>query len=138
MNARKILQILLVALGAACVGIGLAHVLFGPVVIPGSIPVNATMDSEDRFYGAIFAGFGAVALWCARDVERKLTAVMALAGIFYLGGVARLFSIAATGLPDPFFIAMTAIELVLPRVMVWLAARVPRPAFEPENAVPGT
>lgn len=130
MNARRVLQILLFGLGAAAVGIGVMHMLLGPAIIPGSIPVNATLDSEDRFFGAIFAGFGAAALWCSFGVERKLTEVMLVAALFYLGGVARLFSIAATGLPDPFFIAMTAVELLLPRVLVWLVARVAGPAFE--------
>ena len=45
--------------GAACVAIALTHIFVGPSSIPGSIPVNPTMDSEDRFYATLFLGFGA-------------------------------------------------------------------------------
>lgn len=120
MDARTILQVLLASLGVAVTGIGLLHMLFGPAIIPGSIPVNATMDSEDRFFGAIFLAYGAAVLWCVSGPERKLRRVELLAAVFFLGGVARLFSVAAMGLPDPFFIAMTAIELGLPLIIGWL------------------
>lgn len=122
--ARRTLQALLVALGTATVGIGLLHVLFGPAIIRGSIPVNATMDSEDRFFGAIFLAYGVALLWCAVDVDRKLTQVKLAALAFFAGGLARLVSMAATGLPAPFFIAMTAVELLLPGILVWLAVYV--------------
>lgn len=55
---RRILRWFLTLFGMVCAGIALAHIFVGPSAIPGSIPVNATMDSEDRFYATLFLGFG--------------------------------------------------------------------------------
>jgi hypothetical protein len=115
MSAARYLRGLLLILGASCVVIGLMHIAIGPSIIPGGVPVNATMDSEDRFFGALFAAYG------AGVVFERLTVAVMLAAAFFLGGLARLVSIAAVGLPHPFFIAMTAIETMVPPVMVWLA-----------------
>jgi hypothetical protein len=64
---RLALKTILIVGGIAAVLIGLAHIALGPASIPGSLPVNATMDSEDRFYAAIFLGFGVSILWSPID-----------------------------------------------------------------------
>lgn len=121
---RKTLQILLGLFGAVVIVIALAHVVLGPAAIPGSIPVNATMDSEDRFYATLFLAYGVALLWCVRDVERKAAVVYFLMLTFFAGGVARLISMLAVGLPNGFFIAATVIELLLPLVYGGLMHRV--------------
>jgi len=126
MTARRILKALLLVLSAAIMAIGLLHVLFGPAIVPGSLTVNATMDSEDRFYGTIFLAYGAVVAWCAFDVDARSRQIRLVALVFFGGGVARLLSVAAKGLPDPFFVVMAAIELLLPVVIVLLVFRVER------------
>ena len=125
---RKLLQVILGAFGATVVGIGLLHVVLGPACIPGSVPVNATMDSEDRFYGTIFAAYGLAVLWCVREVEQKAPVVKFLAAAFFASGLARIVSWVAVGAPHPFFVAMTAIELLQPPLMIALADRVARAA----------
>ena len=50
---KRTLQVFLALFGVTTILIGLRHVAIGPGAIPGSIPVNATMDSEDRFYATI-------------------------------------------------------------------------------------
>ncbi len=52
---RKVMQNFLVLFGVTDIGIALLHVVLVPSFIPGAIPVNATMDSEDRFYAVLFA-----------------------------------------------------------------------------------
>jgi hypothetical protein len=47
-----------------------------------------------------------------------------LAVTFFAGGLARLASMAAVGLPNSFFVAMTALELLLPFLMVFMQVRV--------------
>lgn len=111
---------LLFGLGVAIVGISLGHVALGPSVIPGAVPVNATMDSEDRFYAVFFLAYGAALLWCVQDWQARRREIQLLMAIFFAGGVARLISVAAVGLPNPFFVAMTAVELLLPLAVVWL------------------
>lgn len=45
--------------GLVCMGIAAGHIILGPQLIPDGVPVNATMDSENRFYATLFLGFGA-------------------------------------------------------------------------------
>jgi hypothetical protein len=123
---RKALQIVLAVGGAVAVLVGLLHVVLGPVVIPGSIPVNATLDSEDRFFGAMFAAYGAALVWCVKDIEGKHKIVFYLVLAIFAGGVARLISVAQAGLPHPFFLVMTAIELLVPPAVWYMQANVAR------------
>lgn len=119
-----LLKILLALLGGSIMLISLAHVALGPVAIPGAVPVNATMDSEDRFYAVFFLAYGAALLWCARDIQGRTRHIRLLMALFFLGGVARIVSMAQVGLPNTFFIAMTGVELGLPPLVIWLAGRV--------------
>ncbi|MEO1015256.1 MAG: DUF4345 domain-containing protein [Pseudomonadota bacterium] len=115
--------------GAVCVAIALGHILIGPRIIPGGVPVNATMDSEDRFYATLFLGYGAAMIWSARDLAARRGGFLALIGVFFLGGVARLVSFAQVGPPHPLFIFLAGLELVLPPVLwLWLNAAHPQEA----------
>jgi len=128
MGMKRAFQAFLGLFGVSAIVIAALHVILGPAAIPGSIPVNATMDSEDRFYATLFAAYGAALLWCIRDVERKSMAVYVLALTFLVGGLARLVSMAAVGLPSPFFIAMTVLELLIPFFMAFMQSRIARSA----------
>ncbi len=123
-SLKRSLQIFLGVFGATAILIATLHWVRGPAAIPGSVPVNATMDSEDRFYATLFAAYGVAMLWCVRDIERKSAVVYFLAITFFIGGVARLVSMAAVGMPDPFFIAMTVLELLIPIFMVCMQWRI--------------
>jgi amino acid permease len=113
--------------GLVCIGIALVHISLGPVSIPGSVPVNATMDSEDRFYATLFLGFGAALVWCSRDLAGRGREFLALQAVFFLGGVARLISWTQVGPPLPLFVVLGAIELVLP-ALLWAWLRRAHPA----------
>lgn len=121
---KKSLQVFLGLFGIAAIFIASLHIVLGPQAIPGSIPVNATMDSEDRFYATLFAAYGVALLWCIKDIERKSMVVYLLALTFLVGGLARLVSMAAVGPPDTFFIAMTVLELLIPFFMAFMQSRI--------------
>jgi hypothetical protein len=123
---RLALRIILLVGGIAAVLIALLHVVFGPASIPGSVPANATMDSEDRFYAAIFLGFGVALLWCAQSIEQRGKAIRFLIAVFFLGGCARLISVMFVGPPNRLFQALMAVELLLPPAVWFLLSRVER------------
>ena len=103
--------------GIAAIGIALSHIALGPAAIPGSTPVNATMDSEDRFYATLFLEFGVALIWCARDLPRRLGPAYALLAMFFAGGMARVISVLAVGWPNMLFISLGGLEVALPPVL---------------------
>ena len=119
-----LLKAFVMLFGAVCMTIALVHIINGPASIPGGVPVNATMDSEDRFYATLFLGFGAANVWCAQELGARGQLFRALMLVFFLGGVARLVSAAQVGPPSLLFTALGAIELVLPPVLLWARAKV--------------
>ncbi|MFI1330710.1 DUF4345 domain-containing protein [Streptomyces sp. NPDC020845] len=132
----RALCVLAQLMGWACVAIGLFHVALGNAAIPGAGSAGATVDSWGRFMGASFAGYGLAWLWAARQRPIPARAVRWLAGVFLLGGVGRLLSLAVHGWPQWFQIALTAIELGLPPVFFWLAEAEERTLRGDVEAVP--
>jgi len=84
-----------------------------------------TMDSELRFYAALWAAYGVAAIGCARTAESSLRWTPWLAAIFFLGGFGRVLSLIFVGPPHPFFSLLMWIELLLPIVLagLWAGAR---------------
>jgi hypothetical protein len=115
----KALQALVTLFGIVCILIALAHIVAGPASIPGGGEVNATTDSEERFYAAMFLGFGAALIWCSRDLRGRARLFDALLLIFFIGGIARVISVLQFGLPHPLFTFLGAVELVLPLLLWW-------------------
>jgi hypothetical protein len=121
---HRVQQVFLATFGGIVIVISLLHVALGPARLLGMASLSATMDSEDRFYATQFLAFGAVVLSCVRNVEQKSRTVHLLAVAFFVGGLARLASMAAVGPPNAFFSAMTALELTVPAFMILLQRRV--------------
>ena len=117
----RTLRWLALAMGIACAAIGLYHLVLGAASVPGEGGVPATVDSRERFYNAVFLGYGLAWVWVARQSPIPATAVRWLTGIFLLGGLGRLLSLAVAGPPHWFQGVLTVVELVLPVVFFWLA-----------------
>ena len=108
--------------GVVCVGIALAHIVIGPAAIPGAVPVNPTMDSEDRFYATLFLGFGTAHVWAARNLRERRDVVLALQAVFFAGGLARIVSWVIVGPPVALFVFLGSLELLIP-LLLWAALR---------------
>lgn len=124
---QRLLRWFLAVFGMVCAGIALAHIAFGPSAIPGSVPVNATMDSEDRFYATLFLGFGLAHVWASRDLARRAQTVLALQAVFFVGGLARIISLISVGPPIALFLFLGGLELAIPPLLwFWLRKTGPR------------
>jgi hypothetical protein len=135
------LRICLAILGAAAVAIAASILFLGAEATAWSAerafsaltgwtgPLSShwppTMDSELRFYAALWGAYGIVLLMTARDMRRLGHRIPWLAAVFFAGGVGRLLSRLSEGPPHPFFTLLMAIELAMPPILVllWLGSR---------------
>jgi hypothetical protein len=120
------LKWLMLAMGVACVAIGIFHITLGVASVPGE--TGTTVDSRERFYNAIFLGYGLAWIWAARQSPISATTVRRLAAIFALGAVGRLLSLAIHGWPHWFQVPLTVLEVVLPPIFFWLATALKKAA----------
>lgn len=118
----RLLYWLALAMGVVCAGIGVVHFGLGIDSVPGEGAAGATVDSRERFYGALFFGYGLAWIWAARRSPIPSTVVRWLTGVFLLGAAGRLLSMLVHGQPHWFQVVLTVVELVLPPVFFWLAA----------------
>lgn len=92
---------------------------------PNSPSWAPSMDSELRFYAALWLAYGVFALRTGIQFDRREDETPILLGVFFAGGLGRLLSWAAVGPPHPFFLMLAAIELGLPPLLflAWAALR---------------
>ncbi|KAA2263415.1 DUF4345 domain-containing protein [Solihabitans fulvus] len=117
----RLLKWLVLIMGVVNVAIGAAHLALGIDSEPGLGGAGVTVDSRERFYGAIFLGYGLAWVWAARQSPIPARVVRWLAGLLLLGGVGRVLSIAIYGPPHWFQLVLMALELALPPLYLWLA-----------------
>lgn len=108
------------AMGLACTAIGANHAVLGlrSVIGAGDARGNVDLDSQERFYGAMFAGYGLAWLDLARQPAPSPRAVRFLSVVMAMGGAARVISMLERGRPQPFYVGLTAIEFVAPAALV--------------------
>jgi hypothetical protein len=128
---------LLIVLGVSAIAICLSIVGAGPTETawafegafdaalgrhdPLSTRWPPTMDSELRFYAPLFGAYGVLVLSVARDMAGRRHLIPWIALVFFLGGMGRAVSWAVVGAPHPLFLALMAVELILPGVLIGLA-----------------
>jgi hypothetical protein len=120
--------------GMVCIVLGLGQFVLGSQLTPGAAMANATTESAERFSGGIMIGFGLAWLWAARVSPIPLAAVRFLAGVLLLGATGRIISIAAQGWPHWFQLAQTAVEIVVP-ALVLIVARVVAKQASPRDGI---
>ncbi|WP_051092598.1 DUF4345 domain-containing protein [Jongsikchunia kroppenstedtii] len=117
----RIFQGWLTLFGLVVAGIGLAHLFFGQVTYIGGGSVNATMESDLRFFNLLFVAYGLAFVWAARDIAGRAALIDLLGLLFFVGGLARLLAWAEAGTPSWFYVLMIPVELIIPIVnFVWL------------------
>lgn len=101
-----------------------AEVLLGANLPPETLR-DATLDSQNRFYGVAFTLNGVLMMLCATDLPRYRGVLLCLLGVLFAAGLARLVSVATHGLPAAPVLALLASELLLVPLLALWAARIP-------------
>lgn len=109
--------------GVSCIAIGAYHFALGTASVPGATDANATVDSLERFYSAVFAGYGIAWMRAARKSPIRADDVRLLAAVMLAGGVGRVLSRVLNGQPHWFQDVLTAVEFVVPAVFFGLTSK---------------
>ena len=136
---RRVLQALMAALGVILVIRFAAPGVIGgaePFAVDGAVDV--LLDSEFRFLSVLAGATGVAFFWMIARAEQHKTLFTILAAGAFVGGLARLVSMAQYGLPADKAVIATAIELVAPVIaipLMWsVAAAHARGRTAPERA----
>lgn len=121
---------LLKGFGAFAMLTGTADALIGTkmveVLAGGEFPiihaVDAVMDSQIRFLGSTWAGFGAIMWWVSNDMTTRRQPLALLLGTVVLGGIGRSLSMLASGHVTPLFLSFIGVELLVPPA-IWVALK---------------
>ena len=127
----RVFTIVLKVLASVPVLVGLSHLFMGlgsDALLGAKLPLEVlsdpVLDSQNRFYGVIFIGYGTLIFLCASDVRKYSSVLRIVAGFIFLGGFGRLVSIVLFGLPTPPVIALIAVELIGVPLLLWWHFRV--------------
>ena len=109
--------------------VGLLHLVLGPNAeillganIPAAVLSDPVLDSQNRFYGVVFGLYGALFYLCSLDINKYLVVLRCVLLFFFAGGLARVVSIYAVGLPSTLVVVLLASELILPVFLLfWLS-----------------
>jgi len=112
--------------------VAVLHLLLGPqaeVMLGSGISeislADATLDSQNRFYGVAFFLYGVILIYCASDIGRYRDILNITIGVFFLAGLARIVSIIIAGWPTwPVVILLVAELLLPPTLFVWIRIEV--------------
>jgi hypothetical protein len=115
----KAFQVVLVLLGLFVAGTGLLEVVLGPsVLLPGSPRPEPTLDSNYRFFAAMWLAVGVALLSVVPRVREATTVLRFVSAAVFVGGLARIASWLAVGQPHALMLVLLAIELIVPPVLV--------------------
>jgi hypothetical protein len=124
---KKVLQIVLGVLGLIPILTGGLNLIMGASALnldgasfSSDVLNNVVLDSEIRFFGAIWFGIGIILYWMLPSIEKHTMLLRLMTGGIFLGGIGRLASALLVGIPPNHFIAATTLELIgMPLLVLW-------------------
>lgn len=110
-----------VALGCLVpIGAGLTGMILGPYLSGGPVAVPTDLDSHFRYLSGLLFAIGLGFLSTVPRIEQRRARFLGLTGIVVVGGLGRLASVLALGLPGTPMKAALAMELlVTPALCLW-------------------
>jgi hypothetical protein len=127
-ESTKHLKALVQVMGVSCTAIGAAHTALGVRSVIGvDASAGPSVDSQERFFGGIFGGYGLAWVWASRQDPIPSEVVRFLSASMAVGGVGRVLSMIERGRPHPFWVSLTAVEFAAPAAFWWLTRARERP-----------
>ncbi len=74
--------------------------------------VDPVLNSQIKYLGAVWCGFGATSCWATADLLRRVELLRILAATVFLGGIGDLISLMLYGAGPKLFVAFIVIELL--------------------------
>jgi len=100
--------------------VGGQGVLHGPAPFGHLADVPKDLDSHFRYISGIFFATGLGFVSCIPNIERKGPRFRLLGGLIFVGGVSRLISLIAVGVPSQGHVLGLGMEtIVVPLLMLW-------------------
>lgn len=118
---KRLLKLFGWAAGCWLIAIGLSRMALSVHTVPGAGRVSATVDSETRVAGALFVGFGVAYIWAFWRRRIPVQTLWLLSFTMALIGVARLNSMAGTGLPHLAVALTTVVDFTAAALTYWYA-----------------
>jgi hypothetical protein len=119
---RRLLQ---AATALACLvplSMGTLSVLHGPSVLKGVAGASADLDSHFRYLSGLLLGIGLAFAACIPRIERSGAVYRTLALVVVAGGLSRLASLIAVGVPSLGHVFGLGMELgAVPLLTLWQA-----------------
>ena len=126
---RRVLTTGLRVFAAFAIVTGALDLSFGSALLAhsgarlGDAATDPLLDSQMRYLGATWAGFGGVLWWAAGDLVSRGTVLKILAAAVFAGGLGRLASEMVMGPSGVLVKGFIALELLGPPVVLLFRAR---------------
>ncbi len=123
-------------LAAAFIAVAALHFFIGAQAdamlgapVTAAMAADPSLDSQNRFYGITFSLLGVALLVCATDLRRYEPIVLAVLGVLFAAGIARVLAWVLHGAPAPMIVGILCADLLLPPVLwLWLRRSLRRDA----------
>lgn len=126
MMEKRLLQIVVAIACLVPLTAGGQSVLHGPGGIGHLRDVPIDLDSHFRYISGIFLGVGVAFVTCIPAIERKGARFRLLGALVVAGGLARLVSLVAVGVPSRGHVFGLGMELGVVPLLMWWQWRVER------------
>lgn len=109
----------------ACVA-GVYGIATGLDGLAGDSAGTVNVDSEYRFFSALWLAYGLVVLRVAPAARHRRRETRVLMAILFVAGLARALSWAVEGRPDALYVALLVLELSFPLLILGMIGRTGR------------
>lgn len=118
---RRLLQLATAAAGLVPLGAGAAGLMLSAGMLRGvEPPLPVDLDSHFRYLSGLLLGIGLVFVACLPRIERHRPIFLTLGALVFVGGLARLLSLAELGWPGPGHQFGLVMELIVtPLIVLW-------------------